>query len=62
MTRSFLGLCLLLHIQVLVAQIDGDNIFSVDQVISIDLVFPQDDFWGSCNRITRRMKTSTFRP
>ena len=46
MTRSFLGLCLLLHIQVLVAQIDGDNIFSVDQVISIDLAFPQDDFWG----------------
>ena len=28
------------------AQIDGDNIFSVDQIISIDLAFPQDDFWG----------------
>gem|GEM_PF-205291 len=27
------------------AQIDGDNIFSVDQVISINLDFPQPDFW-----------------
>ena len=30
----------------LVGQIDGDNIFSVDQVISIDLAFPQADFWS----------------
>ena len=28
------------------AQIDGDNIFSVDQIILIDLAFPQADFWG----------------
>ena len=28
------------------AQIDGDNIFSADQIISIDLAFPQADFWG----------------
>ena len=27
------------------SQIDGDNIFSVDQVISIDLAFPQANFW-----------------
>ena len=27
------------------AQIDGDNIFSVDQVISVNLDFPQADFW-----------------
>ena len=27
------------------AQIDGDNIFSVEQVIDIDLTFPQPDFW-----------------
>lgn len=27
------------------AQIDGDNIFSVEQVIAIDLAFPQPDFW-----------------
>ena len=39
---SLLALCPL----VLVGQIDGDNIFSVDQVIAIDLVFPQDDFWS----------------
>ncbi|MCH1575334.1 MAG: CotH kinase family protein [Flavobacteriales bacterium] len=26
-------------------QIDGDNIFSVDQVISIELDFPQGEFW-----------------
>ena len=30
----------------LVGQIDGDNIFSVDQVIAIDLAFPQADFWS----------------
>ena len=30
----------------LIGQIDGDNIFSVDQVISIDLAFPQADFWS----------------
>ena len=36
----------MLQIQMFFAQIDGDNIFSVDQVISIDLAFPQDDFWG----------------
>ena len=29
----------------LLAQIDGDNIFSVDQVISVNLDFPQADFW-----------------
>ena len=29
----------------LIGQIDGDNIFSVDQVIAIDLVF-QADFWS----------------
>ena len=44
------------------AQIDGDNIFSVDQIISIDLAFPQDDFWGICKPITRRTKTSTSQP
>ena len=27
------------------AQIDGDNIFSVDQVISVNLDFPQANFW-----------------
>ena len=26
-------------------QIDGDNIFSVDQVISVDLAFSQDQYW-----------------
>ena len=30
---------------VALGQIDGDNIFSVDQVISINLDFPQADFW-----------------
>ena len=39
---AFLALCLCANLH---AQIDGDNIFSVDQVISIDLVFPQDNFW-----------------
>ena len=29
----------------LLAQIDGDNIFSVDQVIGVNLDFPQADFW-----------------
>ena len=27
-------------------QVDGDNIFSVDQVISVNLEFPQADFWA----------------
>lgn len=46
MIRLSLGLYLLLQTHVLFAQIDGDNIFSVNQVISIDLTFPQEDFWG----------------
>ena len=29
------------------AQIDGDNIFSVEQVIVIDLAFPQAEFWAT---------------
>ena len=40
---AFLALCFCDNSH---AQIDGDNIFSVDQIISIDLAFPQDDFWG----------------
>ena len=40
---GLLALCLCANLH---AQIDGDNIFSVDQVIAIDLAFPQDDFWG----------------
>ena len=35
-----LSTCTIAH-----AQIDGDNIFDVDQVVSIDLEFPQTDFW-----------------
>ena len=35
-----LAACTLVH-----AQIDGDNIFDVDQVVGIDLDFPQTDFW-----------------
>ena len=31
--------------QVVIAQIEGDNLFSTDQVISFDLNFPQSDFW-----------------
>ena len=27
------------------AQIDGANLFSTNQVVSIDLDFPQNDFW-----------------
>ena len=27
------------------AQIDGANLFSTDQVVSIELDFPQSDFW-----------------
>ena len=46
MKRLSLGLYLLLQTLVFFTQIDGDNIFSVDQVITIDLTFPQDDFWG----------------
>ena len=41
-SRVFLSLLTLCPL-VLVGQIDGDNIFSVDQVIALDLTFPQDD-------------------
>ena len=39
-----IALCVMIPFCVVHAQIDGDNIFSVDQVITIDLAFPQDDF------------------
>ena len=29
----------------LYAQIDGDNIFAEDQIITVDLVFEDSDFW-----------------
>ena len=41
-----IAVCVMIPFCVVNAQIDGDNIFSVDQIISIDLAFPQDDFWG----------------
>ena len=41
-----IAVCVLIPFCVVNAQIDGDNIFSVDQIISIDLAFPQDDFGG----------------
>ena len=42
-----IALCVMIPFCVVHSQIDGDNIFSVDQVITIDLAFPQDDFWGN---------------
>jgi len=45
MRTRFLFLTSLLSPFWLQAQIDGDNIFSVDQVISVNLDFPQADFW-----------------
>ena len=45
MRTRFLFLASLLSPFWLQAQIDGDNIFSVDQVISVNLDFPQANFW-----------------
>lgn len=39
-------LCIMIPFCSVNAQIDGDNIFSLDQVISIELTFPQEEFWG----------------
>ena len=39
-------LCMMIPFCSVNAQIDGDNIFSLDQVISIELTFPQEEFWG----------------
>ena len=46
MTCRLLSPFLALFPLALCGQIDGDNIFSVDQVIAIDLSFPQNNFWS----------------
>lgn len=46
MTCRLLFPFLALFPMALCGQIDGDNIFSVDQVIAIDLAFPQNNFWS----------------
>ena len=43
---AFFGLCLFLSISSM-AQIDGDNIFGQDQIISIDLTFADGVFWNT---------------
>lgn len=45
MNRSLSFLVLLLP-SILFAQIEGDNIFGTDQVLTIDLEFPQADYWS----------------
>ena len=40
------ALCMVIPFCSVNAQLDGDNIFSLDQVISIELTFPQEEFWG----------------
>ncbi len=45
-SRTLVIITFLLGILQVSAQIDGDNIFSQDQVIQIDLNFPDADFWN----------------
>ena len=39
--------CGILHQQTVQAQIDGDNLFAVNQIVAVDLTFPQPDFWAT---------------
>ena len=42
----FIFLALPFHSENLSAQIEGANLFSIDQVVNIELDFPQSDFWS----------------
>ena len=43
--RTMLSVFVIFFLSQVYAQIDGANLFSTNQVVSIDLDFPQSDFW-----------------
>ena len=58
MLKQFLfSFIVLLSFSSLYSQIDGDNIFANDQVVSIELTFKQTNFWDS---LTTNYETETY--
>ena len=43
--RTMLSVFVIFFLSQVYAQIDGANLFSTNQVVSIDLDFPQSNFW-----------------